>query len=169
MVGAGGGMAGANCRAGDINGCFGGKTNRGGAGARRAVRHRCGMRQRSGCANRGDLGQSTPVLRGTKISDVVSPVASVETAPGRLRSIAGRYDRIGLGMLVAAIMTAGTGGEALAKSGKRHVHARHIARHGCGGDSITPHQSVLLQRVRLGPMRYYGGPKSPMWRAPAEN
>jgi hypothetical protein len=72
-------------------------------------------------------------------------------------------------MLVAAILTAGTSGEALARSGKRHMHARDIARHKCGGASITPHESVLQPRVLLGPMRYYGGPKSPMWRAPAEN
>jgi hypothetical protein len=25
------------------------------------------------------------------------------------------------------------------------------------------------EQVRLGPMRYYGGPKSPMWRAPSAN
>ena len=25
------------------------------------------------------------------------------------------------------------------------------------------------QQARLGAMRYYGGPKSPMWRAPASN
>jgi hypothetical protein len=72
-------------------------------------------------------------------------------------------------MLVAAILTAGTSGEALAKSGKRHMSARDIARHRCGADSLTPHESVLQQRVQFGPMRYYGGPKSPMWRAPAEN
>ena len=70
-------------------------------------------------------------------------------------------------MLVAAILTAGIGGEALAKSGKRHV--RHIAKHRCGDASITPHESMLQQRGLLGPMRYYGGPKSPMWRAPIEN
>jgi hypothetical protein len=30
-------------------------------------------------------------------------------------------------------------------------------------------QLVPQQQVRLGAMRYYGGPKSPMWRGPAEN
>jgi len=30
-------------------------------------------------------------------------------------------------------------------------------------------QILPQQPARLGAMRYYGGPKSPMWRGPAEN
>ena len=30
-------------------------------------------------------------------------------------------------------------------------------------------QLVAQAPIHLGPMRYYGGPKSPMWRAPVEN
>jgi hypothetical protein len=61
-------------------------------------------------------------------------------------------------MIVAAILIAATSGEALAKSVKRHWHVRHF---------VT--KCVPQQPIRLGPMRYYGGPKSLMWRAPVEN
>jgi hypothetical protein len=30
-------------------------------------------------------------------------------------------------------------------------------------------QPVAQQPVQVGATRYYGGPKSPMWRGPAEN
>ena len=77
--------------------------------------------------------------------------------------------RIGLGVLFAAILVAGTGPEALAGSGKRHLHARHVVAASSGKDTAARRQLVSQQPVRLGVMRYYGGPKSPMWRAPAEN
>jgi hypothetical protein len=72
-------------------------------------------------------------------------------------------------MLFAAVLVAGTGGEALAKSGKRHLHARHVVAMRSGKDTAARLQLVSQQPVRLGPMRYFGGPKSPMWRGPAEN
>jgi hypothetical protein len=77
--------------------------------------------------------------------------------------------RIGLGMLFAAILVAGTGGQASAKSGKRHLQARYVVAVRSNKDAAARLQLVSQQPVRLGVMRYYGGPKSPMWRAPVEN
>jgi hypothetical protein len=70
-------------------------------------------------------------------------------------------------MLVVSILVIGSCGEALAKSGKRHLRTRHVVT--SGRQSPTRTQLVSKQPMRLGPMRYYGGPKSPMWRAPVEN
>jgi hypothetical protein len=68
--------------------------------------------------------------------------------------------RVGFVILLGTIVT--TSGEAAARHRKRHLHAhRSIAE---------SHAQLLLQQpMRLGPMRYYGGPKSPMWRGPIEN
>jgi hypothetical protein len=76
----------------------------------------------------------------------------------------GRNARIGFVTLVAAILTVGFCGDAFAKvhKGHRHAHARSVAYE-------SRAQLVTQQPARLGPMRYYGGPKSPMWRGPAEN
>jgi hypothetical protein len=70
----------------------------------------------------------------------------------------GRNLRIGLVTLVAAILTASLSGEAVAKV---RVHA---------GSAVYESyaQMVWQPATHLGPMRYYGGPKSPMWRGPAE-
>jgi hypothetical protein len=75
-----------------------------------------------------------------------------------------RTARIGFVKLLAIILTAGICGDALAKVHKRHwhAHARSVAYE-------SRSQLVPQQPVRLGPMRYYGGPKSPMWRGPVEN
>ncbi len=72
--------------------------------------------------------------------------------------------RIGWAALVAAILSVGICGDALAKAHKGHWrwHARGIAYE-------SHAQLVMQQPARLGPMRYYGGPKSPMWRGPVEN
>jgi hypothetical protein len=88
----------------------------------------------------------------------------IETA-----STAGSGVRIGLGIIVAVIFVAGINGEALSKSGKRHWHARHFVTQSRCKESAKWLQSAPQQPVRFGPMRYYGGPKSPMWRAPVEN
>jgi hypothetical protein len=71
--------------------------------------------------------------------------------------MAGRSARIGFVILVATAMTAGIGGDAAAKVHKGRLHARGFA-------SEIRVQLVAQEPVRLGPMRYYGGPKSPMWR-----
>jgi hypothetical protein len=71
----------------------------------------------------------------------------------------GRSVRIGFATLVAAIMTAGFSGNAVAAhKGHRHVHS-----------SVYESRAQLVspQLAQPGPMRYYGGPKSPMWRGPA--
>jgi hypothetical protein len=70
--------------------------------------------------------------------------------------------RIGFVTLIAAALTAGISGGAIAKAHKRHLHAHHFL-------SESRAQPVPQQPVRLGAMRYYGGPKSPMWRGPVEN
>jgi hypothetical protein len=74
----------------------------------------------------------------------------------------GRTARIGFVTLFAIILTAGICGDALAKHRKGHLHARSVAFE-------SRAQLVPQKPVRLGPMRYYGGPKSPMWRGPVEN
>jgi hypothetical protein len=71
----------------------------------------------------------------------------------------GRSVRIGFATLVAAIVTAGFSGNAVAAhKGHRHVHGAVYESHA---------QMVTQQPAQLGSMRYYGGPKSPMWRGPA--
>lgn len=70
--------------------------------------------------------------------------------------------RVAIALVAGAMLVTATGGAAQAKHGHRHWHAHHHA----------PAVSMLLvtqEPNRLGPMRYYGGPKSPMWRGPAAN
>jgi hypothetical protein len=71
--------------------------------------------------------------------------------------------RWALVVLVATIQTAGICGDAIAKTGKGHLHARNLA--------YAAYRSEPVNSVQAGvaPMRYYGGPKSPMWRGPVEN
>jgi hypothetical protein len=78
--------------------------------------------------------------------------------------MAGRNARIGIVTLVAAILTVWMGGDAFAR-----IHKRHWRAHARGMAYASLAQLVSQQPVRLGPMRYYGGPKSPMWRGPVEN
>ncbi|SDS26571.1 hypothetical protein SAMN05444158_1524 [Bradyrhizobium canariense] len=72
--------------------------------------------------------------------------------------------RIGFVALAAMSLTAGFSGNAVAKHGRRSRHVHSVSSH-----SRPCAQPVWQQPVRLGPMRYYGGPKSPMWRGPVEN
>ena len=60
--------------------------------------------------------------------------------------------------LLAAILIAGICGDARATD-KVRPQTR----------SPATEMGSTQQQARLGPMRYYGGPKSPMWRGPAEN
>ena len=60
-----------------------------------------------------------------------------------------RAARITCFALLAMILAAGIS----AKAGKGRLHARSPA-----AEELLPQQ-----HARLGPMRYYGGPKSPMW------
>jgi hypothetical protein len=66
--------------------------------------------------------------------------------------------RIGGSALVAVVLTAGVCGDAAAKThDKQHLNAqRRVAE--------SRAQLIPQYQVRLGAMRYYGGPKSPMWR-----
>jgi hypothetical protein len=69
----------------------------------------------------------------------------------------GKSERIWLVMLAATILTAGLCGDAVAKAHKGRLHARSPVYE-------SRAQLVSQPPAQLGPMRYYGGPKSPMWR-----
>jgi hypothetical protein len=76
--------------------------------------------------------------------------------------------------LVAAVAVGAMTGfcdAAVAKHGKNTRHAHRLARHLRKIPSTNSETAQLArpQPVGLGTMRYSGGPKSPMWRAPAEN
>ena len=64
-----------------------------------------------------------------------------------------RAARIACFALLATILAAGISGNAAAKAGTGRLHAH----------SPAAEELLLQQQTRLGPMRYYGGPKSPMW------
>jgi hypothetical protein len=76
-----------------------------------------------------------------------------------------RIARWGFVVVLGAILAVATSGEAAAKHRKGHLHYAHV-HHSIEGS----HAQLLPQQpARPGAMRYYGGPKSPMWRGPAEN
>jgi hypothetical protein len=76
--------------------------------------------------------------------------------------------RMVLAIMIGALLALGICGDAVAKTGKRHWHAYSHATEGRGQISAKRAQPVSQQQARLGPMRYYGGPKSPMWRGLGE-
>jgi hypothetical protein len=63
--------------------------------------------------------------------------------------------RIGFVILVATLLTAGVYGDASANQGKTRASETEAAER---------LRLASSQTARLGPVRYYGGPKSPMWR-----
>jgi hypothetical protein len=69
-----------------------------------------------------------------------------------------RNARIGFATPVTAILTAGFSGNAFAAHGHSHIHRSGYESHA---------QLVSQQPAQPASMRYYGGPKSPMWRGPA--
>ncbi len=79
--------------------------------------------------------------------------------------IVARIARWGFVVVLGAILAVATSGEAAAKHRKGHLHYAHV-HHSVAGSHA---QLLTQQAARLGAMRYYGGPKSPMWRGPAEN
>jgi hypothetical protein len=79
-----------------------------------------------------------------------------------MTGVTGGGASIGFVTLVAAILTAGLCGDAIAKVHKGRLHVRSAT-------SESRAQLISKQPVWLGPMRYYGGPKYPMWRGPVEN
>jgi hypothetical protein len=75
----------------------------------------------------------------------------------------GRGARFGFMILTAAIVSAGFSGNAVARTHKGHWQVHKAAVY----ESRAP--VAPQQPAGLVPMRYYGGPKSPMWRGPIEN
>jgi hypothetical protein len=74
-------------------------------------------------------------------------------------------NRIGSAAVIASIMVVGICGEAAAKTHRKHI--RHLQARSLLLESRA--QLVPLPPAAPGAMRYYGGPKSPMWRGSAEN
>jgi hypothetical protein len=70
-----------------------------------------------------------------------------------------RNRRTGFFVLIATMLIAGSCGDAFAKTGK--VRDRNQA--------LNAYAAEPVKSTGLAPMRYYGGPKSPMWRGPAQN
>ena len=80
-----------------------------------------------------------------------------------------RGARIGFVIMVATALTAGICGEAVAKAGKGRSHSRGFIYEGRDRKSAKRLQLATRQSGRPGPMRYYGGPKAPMWSGTVEN
>jgi hypothetical protein len=84
-----------------------------------------------------------------------------------MHHLAARGLRIGAVALLAAVVTCGIWRAGAAETGKRDPNrSRYTAARSPG--PATPPLS-LKQPAGTGAMRYYGGPKSVMWRAPATN
>jgi hypothetical protein len=81
-----------------------------------------------------------------------------------MSNINGRRVRIGFITLPAMILTAGFAGDAAAR------HRAHTA-HFRGLKARAQYVQNVPVQGKPGPsaMRYYGGPKSPMWRGPVDN
>jgi hypothetical protein len=71
-----------------------------------------------------------------------------------------KVSRSGLVALVATVPSVGIGGEAGATAGELEPHARKLIFR----DAENNLQSASQQSTHLDAPRYYGGPKSPMWR-----
>jgi hypothetical protein len=63
-------------------------------------------------------------------------------------------------ILAAMVLAVGICGDAVAKVHKRHLHARGFTAESRAARA----QFVPEQPAAPAPMRYFGGPKSPMWR-----
>lgn len=74
-----------------------------------------------------------------------------------------RTKRIGFFVLIATVLVACIGVDAFAQADK--VRDRNLASNARAGEPVKSAGAGPT----LGPMRYYGGPKSPMWRGPAQN
>jgi hypothetical protein len=51
----------------------------------------------------------------------------------------------------------------VAPSGASAKHAKHVAHHKMSSQ-VQAAQASMTDSTQFGSMRYYGGPKSPMWR-----
>jgi hypothetical protein len=74
----------------------------------------------------------------------------------------GRSSRFRFMILTAAIVSAGFSGNAVARTHKGHWQV-HKAIYESRAPVASQHPAGF------GSMRYYGGPKSQMWRGPIEN
>jgi hypothetical protein len=83
----------------------------------------------------------------------------------KMKYLTNKSARIGSAALIASILVVGICGEAAAKT--HRTHTRHLQARSFLLESRA--QLVPQPPARSGTMRYYGGPKSPMWRSPAEN
>jgi hypothetical protein len=71
-----------------------------------------------------------------------------------------KFARVGIVVLAVAGVTASVTGQAAAR------HNRHVVHHRQPLNPVVQNaQAALPESSHLGAMRYYGGPKSPMWRA----
>jgi hypothetical protein len=86
-----------------------------------------------------------------------------------LTSLVARIARIGVIVLAAAVMITALCSDAAAKHRKGRLRHRGFTIESRERQSGKNARFVSQEPVRLRPMRYYGGPKSPMWRGPAEN
>ena len=68
------------------------------------------------------------------------------------------FARLGTVLFAAAMAMACMPGEASARQ------VRHLAHHRTLKPVVQNAQASLNESSHLGTMRYYGGPKSPMWR-----
>jgi hypothetical protein len=66
--------------------------------------------------------------------------------------------RLGIVLFAAAAANVSVTGDAAAKHLKRVAHHRKWLAH------VQNAQASVLEPSHLGTMRYYGGPKAPMWR-----
>ena len=124
------------------------------------MRHRRRLRQRYGSVDRGEYRQQpASLLRRSEISDVVKSVEVCSFSLGAKMSYAiGRCVRIGSVIPLGTILTVGLYGEAFA----RHHHKGHLRARSSLSESRA--QLAPEQPAQPGQLRYYGGPKSPMWR-----
>ncbi|MBR0935747.1 hypothetical protein [Bradyrhizobium jicamae] len=83
-----------------------------------------------------------------------------------MTGIFARRARLGFAVLCGALLTTVVSGEAFARHHGGHLHARLHTRHAFASSHA---ELASRQPSQPGTLRYYGGPKSPMWRAPVEN
>jgi len=87
-----------------------------------------------------------------------------------MTGIVARIARWGFAFLFGALLATAVTSEASARHRTAHLHAHRHAHHAVARRCAERYaEPVSPQPVRLGAMRYYGGPKSPMWRGPAED
>lgn len=82
--------------------------------------------------------------------------------------VAARGMRIGAVALLVTVLVCGVCREGTAQAVERGSNqSRETVARSQGTSEALAASSE--HQAKLGPMRYYGGPKSPMWRAPAAN